>query len=235
MASHRVLWVSACASLGVIGTAVAGVKSPSAVAFLFVVSGFVGAMLTLCLVNAFCERGTGGWLRLLAVVALVAGTSVGAFICYASLLGPGALLLAAAVLAGSPYAVKVCGRLLRSVRTPSAAQLDAVARAFAYASPEFGQFRPPPQLRELTDEQLCRRWRASFRTSQRQPSAVQLIATVAERQMYLEEFERRNATGVATWLAAGPGSWSEPLPYITGDRLAPPTIDWDELTRSQGC
>ena len=91
--------------------------------------------------RAYWERGTRGRLRLLAGGALVAGTSVGAFVGYASLLGPGVLLLAAVVLAGSPYAVKASGRWLRSVRTPSTAQLDAVARAFAYANPEFVQFR----------------------------------------------------------------------------------------------
>ena len=72
---------------------------------------------------------------LLAGGALVAGTSVSAFVGYASLLGAGVVLLAAAVLAGSPYAVKASSRWLRSVRRPSAAQLDAVVHAFAYASP----------------------------------------------------------------------------------------------------
>ena len=233
MAALRILWVSVCVPVGVIGTVVAVVRSPAAMAFLFVVFGIVGSMLTLCLVGSFWERGTGGKLRLLAVGGLVAGTSVGAFIGYASLLGPGVLLLAAAVLAGSPYVVKACGRWLSSVRTPSAAQLDAVARALAYASPESVRFQPPPELRELTDEQLCKRWRASYKTSRRQSSVVRLMATVAERQMYLQELERRNAPGLAAWLAAGPGAWGDPLPYLTDDRAGPSTIDWDQLTRSQ--
>jgi hypothetical protein len=165
---------------------------------------------------------------------LVAGTGVGAFIGYASLLGPGVLLLAAVVLAGSPMAVKASGRWLRSVRTPSTAQLDAVARAFAYASPDSAQFRAP-ELRDLTDEQLCKRWRASYRASQRQQSsAVKLIAAVAERQMYLDELERRNSSGFAAWLAAGPQAAEDPLPYLNGDRVDSPAVDWDELTRGQG-
>jgi hypothetical protein len=201
---------------------------------LFVVSGAVGSLLTMSLVSVFWERGMGGRLRLLAGGALMAGTSVGACIGYASLLGPGVLLLAAVVLAGSPYAVNASGRWLRSVRTPSTAQLDAVARAFAYASPESAHFRAP-ELRDLTDEQLCKRWRASYRASPRQQSsAVKLIAAVAERRLYLDELERRNSGGFAAWLAAGPEAAEDPLPYLTGDRVDAPAVDWDELTRGQG-
>lgn len=234
MEIYRVLWLSVCVPLGAIGAAVALVVSPAAVAFLFVVSAAIGSLLTMCLVSGYWELGTGGRLRLLAGGALVAGTGVGAFVGFASLIGPGVLLLAAVVLAGSPYAVKAAGRWFRSLRTPSTAQLDAVARAFAYASPESTQFRAP-ELRDLTDEQLCKRWRASYRASHRQQSsAVKLIAAVAERQMYLEELERRNSSGFAAWLAAGPQAAEDPLPYLNGDRVDAPAVDWDELTRGQG-
>jgi hypothetical protein len=220
--------------LGAIGAAVAVVNSPAAVAFLFVVSGAVGSLLTVCFVSGYWEQGTGGRLRLLAGGALVAGTGVGAFVGYASLLGPGVFLLAAVVLAGSPYAVKAAGRWLRSVRTPWAAQLDAVARAFAYVSPESAHFRAP-ELRDFTDEQLCKRWRTSYRASPRQQSsAVKLIVAVAERQMYLDELERRNSVGFAAWLAAGPDAAEDPLPHLNGDRVDAPAVDWDELTRGQG-
>ncbi|MBF4766273.1 hypothetical protein ISU10_00660 [Nocardioides agariphilus] len=232
MEIYRVLWLSVCVPLGAIGAAVGLVVSPAAVVFLFIVVGAVGSV-TFCLFDAYWERSTAGRLRLLAGGALVAGTGVGAFVGYASLLGPGVLLLAAVVLAGSPYAVKAAGRWFRSFRTPSTAQLDAVARAFAYASPEYAQFRAP--VRDLTDEQLCKRWRASYRASQRQQSsAVKLIAGVAERQMYLEELERRNSSGFAAWLAAGAEAAEDPLPYLNGDRVDAPAVDWDELTRGQG-
>jgi hypothetical protein len=231
METYRVLWLSACVPLGAIGAAVGLVISPAAVTFLFIVAGSVGSLLTLCLFDTYWERGTGGRLRLLAGGALVVGTSVGAFVGYASLLGPGVLLLAAAVLAGSPYAVRASSRWFRAVRTPSAAQLDALARSFDYANPESAH----PQLRDLTDEQLCKRWRASYRASQRQQSsAVKLIAAVAERQMYLDELERRNSGGFAAWLAAGPQAAEDPLPYLNGDRVDAPAVDWDELTRGQG-
>jgi hypothetical protein len=234
MKTYRVLWLSLCVPLGAIGAAVGVIVSPAAVAFSFILVGSLGALLTFCFVDAYWERGPAGRLGLLVVGAMVAGTFVGAFVGYASLLGPGVLLLATVVLAGSPYAVKACGRWLRSLRTPSTAQLDAVARAFAYASPEFAPYRTP-ELRYLTDEQLCKRWRTSYRASQRQRSStVRLIAAVAERQMYLDELERRNSVGFAAWLAAGPEAAEDPLPYLNGTQVDAPAVDWDELTRGQG-
>jgi hypothetical protein len=234
METYRILWLSVCAPLGVVGAAAGVVLSPAALAFLFIAFGVVGSLVTFNLVDDYRERGIAGRLRLLAVGALVAGTSVGAFVGYASLLGPGALLVAAAVLAGSPYAVKASRRWFRSVRPPSTAQLAAVARAFAYASHESAHFRAP-ELRDLTDGQLCKRWRASYRASPRQQSsAVKLIAAVAERRMYLDELERRNTSGFAAWLAAGPKAAEDPLPYLTGDRVDAPAVDWDELTRGHG-
>ena len=232
MTAYRTLWQWSSALLGVIGAAAALMVSPAAVAVLFVVFGSVGSLLTTCLVDEYWELGARPRLRLLGVGWLVTGTSVAALIGYASFLGPGVLLLSGAVLCGSPYAVKASRRWLRPIRTPKAAQLDAVVRALAHTSPEYVQFGRP-ELRDLTDEQLCRRWRASCQSSQRRPSALQLAALVGERQMYLEELERRNAKGFAAWLASGPQT-KDPLPYLTGDAGPGSTVDWDELTRGTG-
>lgn len=233
MKAYRTLWLSTCVPVGAIGTAVAVEASPAAMSVLIVAFGVIGSLLTFSLVGAFWKRGTGGRILLLARSALVAGMIAGAFIGYATLLGPGVLLLAAATLASSPYVVTICRRWLESVRTPSAAQMDAVARALAHASPDSAQFLPPPELRDLSNEQLCRRWRASYRAGRRRSSAPQLMAAVAERQMYLNELEQRNATGFAAWLAAGPEAADNPLPYLTGNHVAAPALDWDELTRGQ--
>jgi hypothetical protein len=234
MKTYRVLWLSACVPLGAIGATVGLIVSPGAVVFSFLLVGSIGALLTFCFVDEYWERGPAGRLGLLVAGALIAWVGVSAFVGYASLLGPGVLLLATVVLAGSPYAVTACSRRLRSVRAPSMAQLDAVARAFAYASPELVQLRAPG-LRDLTDEQLCKRWRTSYRGSQRQQSStVKLIAAVAERQMFLDELERRNSVGFAAWLAACPEAAADPLPYVSGHRIDAPAVDWDELTRGQG-
>jgi hypothetical protein len=230
MEPYRVVWLSVCVLMGVIGAAVAVVLSPVAMAFLFLVFGAVGSLLAFCLVDAYWECGTVGRLRLLAGGWLAAGIGVGAFVGLASLLGPGVLLLAAAVSAGSPSAVKASRRWFRSVRTPSTAHPDAVARAFAYASPESGRI-PAPQLRDLTDQPLRKRWRPSYRTAQPPPSsAVKPIAADATRQRYLDELERRNSSRFRGLDGRGPDTAADPLPFLVGDRV----VDWDELTRKQG-
>jgi hypothetical protein len=229
MKTYRVVWLSVCVLIGVIGAAVAAVLSPVAMVFLFLVFGAVGSLLAFGLVDAYVERGTASVLRLLAGGWLAAGIGVGAFVGYASLLGPGVLLLAAAVLAGSPSAVKASGRWFRSVRAPSTAQLDSLARAFAYANPESTQI-PAPELRDLTDQPLRERWRPSYRTSQRPPSsAVKPIAAVPTRQMYLDELERRNGSRFRGLDGRGSDTAADPLPFLVGDRV----VDWDELTRRQ--
>ena len=94
------------------------------------------------------------------------------------------------------------------------------------------EYRRVTGLRDLTDEQLCRRWRASCKSAQL--SGVQRLEAVTERQMCLDELERRNAGALAAWLASSPSAWGDPLPYLTGERVGAATIDWDELTRRPG-
>ena len=55
------------------------------------------------------------------------------------------------------------------------------------------------------------------------------VAVTFLRERYLDEFERRNRSGFATWLASGPLASASPLPYLVGV----PTINWDDLTREQ--
>jgi hypothetical protein len=224
--------------MGVIGTAAALVRAPAAVAFLLVVVGVESCLLTLWLAREFWERRTGGRVRMLALNALIAVASVGGLLGYMSLLGWGVLLLAAAVFAGSPSATQVFARCLGCRRRTSAAEVDAMANVLGFAGPESVYFRPLQSrpvagLRELTDEQLCKRWRASCKAAQ--VSGVLRLDALTERQMCLDELERRNAGALAAWLASGPSAWGDPLPYLAGERVGPPTIDWDELTRKPGC
>jgi hypothetical protein len=151
----------------------------------------------------------------------------------AALLGANVLLLAVLVLGSSPPAVGACARWLRSAPAPSAAQLDALARALAYTGPYYVPFVPSCELDELTDEQLCQAWRASYLALQQSLSTDHRIATVAERQKYLDEFERRNPSGFVAWLASGARAPGNPLPYLVGTRYDNPSINWDELTRGQ--
>ena len=88
-------------------------------------------------------------------------------------------------------------------------------------------------LSDLTNMQLCRAWRASHWALKNTSTVVEMMATVAERRKYLDEFERRNASGFAAWIGSDVGSLGNPLPYLMRSRLGPHTINWDELTRLQ--
>lgn len=235
MKVYRVLWLAVCVPLAVGGMWVAYVLSPAALAFLFIAFALVGAMLTVCVVRQDGTRPTRDRLRLVVSNALVGGSMAGGFAGCAVLLGAGVFLMVVIILAGSPYAVRTYRRWRSSAPTPSAAQADALPGAFDCASPEFLPFQPPSELSELTDEQLCQGWRASYMALQQQSPATQMIETVAQRQRYLDEFERRNASGFAAWLGSGARAPGNPLPYLTGGWVDPPTINWDELTRGQGC
>jgi hypothetical protein len=141
--------------------------------------------------------------------------AAGALVGYTVLLGPGGvLLLVGLVLVSSPYCVRSFRRWLASVPASLSDQ-------------------PSVALDALTDEQLCRAWRASYAALQRQSSAARAVTAVAERQRYLDELERRNPDGFAAWLASGAQSPGSPMPYLTGSRAEPTEINWDELTRGR--
>jgi hypothetical protein len=212
------------------------VLSPVGLASVFTAFAVVGAMVTPYAISNFEERPPRDRVRVTVSGALIGGTTAGAIAGFVVLLGAGVCLLAVLVLAVSPPAAGAYIRWLRSTPTPSAAQLDAVARAIAHTSPDYEPFVPPAELGELdelTDEQLCQAWRASYTALQQQSSASHKMATVAERQEYLDEFERRNPSGFVAWLASVARAPGNPLPYLVGTRYDSPTINWDELTRGQ--
>jgi hypothetical protein len=225
MKVYRRLWLVVCVPLSAVGASIAFAKSPVAVTFLFIYFGALGMLMTLGFVAEYWELDSGGRMRLLAGGAVVGGSAACSFIGFASLLGPGVFLLAVLVLATSPYAVRTYRRWLGVAQQTKC--LETLARACAYAHPHYVS-RPEIDLSTLTDEQLCYRWRVSY-LALLHSSAGQMKETVVERERYLDEFERRNRSGFAAWLASGPLASANPMPYLVGV----PTINWDDLTREQ--
>ena len=137
----------------------------------------------------------------------------------------------------SPAFLRAYDRWVNGPADPSTTQLDDWGREHVNASPEDDmsglQAHASQELCDLTNMQLCRAWRASHWALKNTSTVVQMMATVAERQKYLDEFERRNATGFAAWLSSDVRSLGNPLPYLMRSRLGPATINWDELTRLQ--
>lgn len=234
MRMYRTGWLVAGIALLLVGIGAAAHRSPRASLIAFVVAAMACSLVSLCVVG---RRGSSRprhfRVRLVAANTLIGGGIAVALVGFAALLGQRVGLLASLVLVSSPFAVRAYGRWLRSIPTPSAAQLDAFARVFADAGVGFVGLPPEPDPRELTDEDLCRRWRASCLDLQRRQSAAQVIRLVEQRQIYLDEFERRYPGGVAAWLASGAGTLDYLTPYAIRGRADHATLNWDELTRGR--
>jgi hypothetical protein len=234
MRMYRTGWLVAGIALLLGGVGAAAHASPRALLIAFVVAAVACSLVSL---SAIGVRGTARPRRVrarsVATRALVGGTIAVALVGFAALLGQRVGLLAFVVLASSPPAVGAYGRWLRSIPTPSAAQLDAFARAFANAGVGYVGVQPEPDPRELTDEELSQRWRASCLYLRRRPSTAQVIRSVEQRQIYLDEFERRYPGAFAAWLTSGAGTLDYLTPYAVRNRDQHARINWDELTRGR--
>ena len=92
-------------------------------------------------------------------------------------------------------------------------------------------FHPRSELGELTDEQLCHGWRASYVALQQRLSTVQVIVIVEQTAKYFDELERRNAHGFSPAHVRRAGTGNPALSLQS--RVHHPTINWDELIRGQ--
>lgn len=69
-----------------------------------------------------------------------------------------------------------------------------------------------------TGEELCWAWRCSFSRVQRAGDAAELARVARERRSYLDEIERRDPHGFATWMREGARAASDPRRYLRLER-----------------
>lgn len=220
MRIYRASWLAFCIVLGVIGLLAAFTWSPTPIILVFICAAFSGwgiAMIVLSPEDTIRipphRRGTVAW------SAVLTGAGTVAFIGLGTLLGASAAVLLLLITAGgSPYATNWCVRRLHEHGHPP----EPPARPAAPA--------PGAAASSLSDDALCLAWRASFSALQRAQSAAQRLAIIEERRAYLDEIERRNAHGLAAWLASGPRAAGNPSRFVLGDAAAGRApIDWNEL------
>lgn len=176
------------------------------------------------------------WLIVCATLASVGGTVVlimSSSVVVLLFLAVVGVVLMLIMVASSPYALSVCARWMRGASTPSTPPPAAWTPGFVCLAPGWTPPQPGPELHRLRTEELCQAWCASYlvlleRSSGTEPTAM--LATVEERQRYLDEFERRNAAGLAAWLASGARVASNPLPYLVANRTDCPVLIWKDLT-----
>ncbi len=70
-------------------------------------------------------------------------------------------------------------------------------------------------VRAMSDRELCREWRHSFVTLQTARNAQELVRVVSQRQVYLDEMERRSPSGLQAWLDSGARAAGGPERYLT--------------------
>jgi hypothetical protein len=230
---YRVAWLSGCSVLAAVGVTVLAILSLAVFVTLFVAFALVGAALVLAGLVDKVESSGRGRARRTVAGALVVGAAAPAYVGLAAVLGPPVLLFVLVVGATSPSAMSLYGRGLRTASAPTNVSIAAWAPGFPYPLPTWAPPQLPPDLDLLSTEELCEAWCASYLVLKDRSSrgdAKAALATVTERQRYLDELERRNASGLTAWLASGARVASNPLPYLTGNRIERTVIDWDELT-----
>jgi hypothetical protein len=234
MKVYRVLWLFFCIPLIIVGVGAGVVLTPGALAPWFVLFAVLGAISTLCAAGWYGKHPLRHRPRFVICSAFFGAATACAIAGFAVLWGAVVLLLIFAVLLTSPAFLRAYDRWRNSPANPSVVQLDAWGRENLSASLSCvpaSQSHASPELGDLTTMQLCRAWRASHWALKDQSSADQMMATVAERQKYLVEFERRNPNGFAAWLASDDRRLGNPLPFLMETRDGVPTINWDDLTR----
>ncbi len=241
MRVYRVVWVLFCGVLGALGAVMAFTWSLSSVILILILAaltGFTVAMVALTDPTG-PTRHPRDRRRIVATSTLLTAGGTVSFIGLGSLLGaPTAVLLLAIIVGGSPYAIRYCVRWLtehghlasaaprhvRAERASRSAEAPVVATEPDQAS------KPHVAPEALSDEVLCRAWRASFSALQKASSPTQRLRIVDERRAYLDEIERRTAHGMAAWLASGARAAGDPSRFVLGDGAAGRArIDWNDL------
>ncbi len=244
MRAYRVFWSLFCGVLGALGTIMAFTWSLASVIMLLILAALTGAVVAMVALadpdGPTRPPRDRRWIVARSTVLTANGTV--SFIGLGTLLGaPTAVLLLAITVGGSPYAIRYChrwlsehGHLTSPTRRPGQRDLadrspESMAASIVWTEPD-QESRPHVAPDALSDEALCRAWRASFSALQRASSPTQRLRIVDERRAYLDEIERRTAHGMAAWLASGPRAAGDPSRFVLGDSAAGRApIDWDDL------
>ncbi len=229
MRIFRMVWQSMCTALVVTGLMAGLAVAPSAmgsVALAAAVIGCVFAFAVWCVIEPELPSSRAAFVLRGAAFTAVAATATPGL---AVVLGGNLLLVALCVVLSSPQLVGRYYRWLESAPRPSAAQFGAAMTAADWASPRYVPVGVASQLRLLTDEELCQRWRHSCVELPAQSSMIPGIGTVEERRFLLEEIERRNPDGFAVWIASDPPRAATLLAHLTESPPSHAQLDWDML------
>ena len=243
MKAYRVSWFFFCGVLGALGAFVAVTWSLSTVIALFICGCVTGSVVAMIVLDPKDEtRLPRDSRRIVAKSSILAGAGTVGFSGVVAMVGGStAVLLLAVTAGGSPYAIDYCvgrlrdrGHLSNPVSRPARPDpaerwSGSVVAPIPWTEPSRPS-EPHVAPAALSDDALCLAWRASFSALQGARSPVERLLVVDERRAYLDEFENRNARGMAAWLASGARAAGDPSRFVQGDSVScHDTIDWDSL------
>lgn len=141
--------------------------------------------------------------------------------------GPAVLWLVVAAVVACPWLLRrgavVLGKHLPAPKAPAGPA--APADADGHNDPEPAEPPGPSSVATievsssaradgLDDLALCMAWRRSFIALERSHTLMARMCVVQQRQLYLDELERRNPTGLSAWLESGARAAGDPSRYI---------------------
>jgi hypothetical protein len=137
MSAYRSGWRTTAAALTLVGILAAAALSPADLMVLFAAFAAVGAVTVLLIRDADGARPGRSMVRAVLVGAGVSGSSAGAFVGWAEIIGAAALVLVLAVAVASPRVVGAISRGRgRDPTTPeSEGHWDTVARVVRLSEP----------------------------------------------------------------------------------------------------
>ncbi|WP_134768053.1 hypothetical protein [Nocardioides sp. 1609] len=215
--SYRHLW---CACWGGVAglAALTGLVSDGLArpVFLAVLAGFTVAAASLAPHQdglGTRRAGSGAGLRTACGRGLRTGLVAGTVVAATALVGWLVLPLALTAALTSPWFNDLVG----PARSTGRGSRDRRARQAQAEPVEITAAALRPAVEILDDEHLARGWRHSFRHLQDADGVMSGLALVNLRQAYLDEMERRQPAGFASWLASGARASSDPTPHLQSD------------------
>ena len=229
MTVHRFLWLVVCGLGTAPGLAVSSTWPTASVVALFTVCAFLSATATVHYNLFRVDPAAPSPLRRVttnvASHAVLGGVVMVALVGLSALIGAWVVPACVLVAGSSPAAVRLYRRTFDRVRTDSGQRRSPGDRSGTGHLPGAVE----REVRELTETELCRVWRASFDALRAATSPTVHARIVAQRQAYLDELGRRNAGGLAAWLGStGVPDDASPV-LFSSTRQDETPIDWDAL------
>lgn len=233
MNTYTKVWQSVAATTTTVGVGAALLTlTASAVVFLVVLGATLAGLAT---AGFYTRDGVAPPPRPVWVMASLTHAVFGAAVAVAAAgigaVSPGLLVCLLGVLAAtSPTVVGFSRRHIppphhSSDGEPSEAVVDDPITPIGPAT------APRPATASMSDHELCPAWRASFTALQAATTSAATARIAAQRQSYLDEFERRNPRGLRAWLGSGARAAGNPHRYLLTDHLPTDFTDPDQAGR----